>query len=185
VQQKSPDKLLSKSPDGLATTRLEYLPSLVSMLRLAILPFFAYAFFFGLTFVGRALFLLAIATDFADGYVAKKLGVTSKFGAYYDATVDAIFILTMFGVFFVAGCYPYWVLPLILFVYIQFTITSFTCKITYDPVGKYYGSLLYGAIGLTLLFSGKVFYDFVTVSIVFVTAASLFSRVAYYLWSFK
>jgi phosphatidylglycerophosphate synthase len=155
------------------------------MLRLAILPFFAYAFFFGLTFVGRALFLLAIATDFADGYVAKKLGVTSKFGAYYDATVDAIFILTMFGVFFVAGCYPYWVLSLILFVYIQFIITSFTCKITYDPVGKYYGSLLYGAIGLTLLFSGKVFYDFVTVSIVFVTAASLFSRVTYYLWSRK
>jgi CDP-diacylglycerol--glycerol-3-phosphate 3-phosphatidyltransferase/cardiolipin synthase len=151
------------------------------MLRIASVPFFACAFLFGLKSVGYAIFLFAISTDLADGYMAKRLGVTSDFGAYYDVTADTIFTTTMFAVFFIAGCYPFWIVPLIIIVYIQFMITSRTAKITYDPLGKYYGSLLYGAIGLTLLFSGRLFFDVVTVSIVGVTAASLVSRIAYFI----
>ena len=79
----------------------------------------------------------------------------TKFGAYFDATVDFIFIIGMFRIFVTAELYPYWVLPLMLFAFVQFMITSFLYKEIYDPIGKYYGSLLYGAIGLTLLFSGK------------------------------
>ena len=91
----------------------------------------------------------------------------------------------MFGVFSVSGCYPYWVLLLILFKYAQFAITSFSLEIIYDPVGKYYGSLLYGTIGLMLLFSGQAFYNFITLTLVAVSAASFFSRVAYCLYSKK
>jgi len=189
VQQRLQNKQLNKSLDTTANTkseaRLEYLPSLVSMLRLIILPFLVCSFLSGLTLLGYFLFLFAVLTDFADGYFAKKLQVTSSFGAYYDATVDALLIMTMFGVFFVSGCYPYWVLLLILFMYAQFVITSLILKITYDPIGKYYGSLLYGAIGLTLLFSGQAFYDFVTSTIVAVTAVSFFSRLSYGLHSGK
>ena len=189
MQQRLQKKQLNKSPDLKAKVKpeasLEYLPSFVSMLRLVILPFFIYSFLSGLTLLGYSLFLFAVISDFADGYFAKKLQVTSRFGAYYDATVDAVFIITMFGVFFVSGCYPYWVLLLILFMYAQFILTSFCLKITYDPVGKYYGSLLYGAIGLTLLFSGQAFYDFVTLAIVATTAVSVFSRLSYWLYSRK
>jgi phosphatidylglycerophosphate synthase len=185
VQQRLQKKQLNKSPDSKAKAKaeapLEYLPSLVSMLRLVILPFFIYSFLSGLTLLGCSLFLFAVISDFADGYFAKKLQVTSRFGAYYDATVDAVFIITMFGVFFVSGCYPYWVLLLILFMYAQFAMTSFSLEVIYDPVGKYYGSLLYGAIGLTLLFSGQAFYNFVTLTLVAVSAASFFSRLSYLL----
>jgi hypothetical protein len=69
--------------------------------------------------------------------------------------------------------------------YAQFAITSFSLEIIYDPVGKYYGSLLYGAIGLTLLFSGQAFYNFVTLTLVAVSAASFFSRLSYRLFSRK
>jgi phosphatidylglycerophosphate synthase len=189
VQQRLQKKQLNKSPDSKAKVKpeapLEYLPSLVSMLRLVILPFFVYSFLSGLTLLGYSLFLFAVISDFADGYFAKKLQVTSRFGAYYDATVDAVFILTMFGVFFVSGFYPYWVLLLIIFMYAQFAITSFSLGVIYDPVGKYYGSLLYGAIGLTLLFSGQAFYNFVTLTLVAVSAASFFSRLSYCLYSVK
>jgi hypothetical protein len=82
----------------------------------------------------------------------------------------------MFRIFVTAGLYPYWVLPLILFVYVQFLITSFRSKKIYDPIGKYYGSLLFGAIGLTLLFSGQLFYYIISAGIVAVTGASLISR---------
>lgn len=189
MQQRLQKKQLNKSPDLKAKVKpeasLEYLPSLVSMLRLVILPFFIYSFLSGLTLLGYSLFLFAVISDFADGYFAKKLQVTSRFGAYYDATVDAVFIITMFGVFFVSGYYPYWVLLLILFMYAQFAITSFSLEVIYDPVGKYYGSLLYGAIGLTLLFSGQAFYNFVTLTLVAVSAASFFSRLSYCLYSGK
>ena len=183
MQQRLQKKQLNKSPDSKAKAKpeapLEYLPSLVSMLRLVILPFFVYSFLSGLTLLGYSLFLFAVISDFADGYFAKKLQVTSSFGAYYDSTVDGVFIITMFGVFFLSGCYPYWVLLLILFMYAQFAMTSFSLEVIYDPVGKYYGSLLYGAIGLTLLFSGQAFYNFVTLTLVAVSAASFFSRLSY------
>lgn len=189
MQQRLQNKQLKRSLDAKVNTRpearVEYLPSLVSMLRLTVLPFFVFSFLSGLTLLGYFLFLFAVFTDLADGYFARKLQVASRFGAYYDATVDALFIITIFGVFFLSGCYPYWVLLLILFMYAQFVITSFCLGITYDPVGKYYGSLLYGAIGLTLLFSGQVFYDFVTFAIVAATAASFFSRLGYCLCSGK
>ena len=89
----------------------------------------------------------------------------TKFGAYFDATVDFIFIIGMFRIFVTAELYPYWVLPLILFAFLQFMITSSLKKEIYDPIGKYYGSLLYGAIGLTLLFSGQLFYNVITVRV--------------------
>lgn len=185
VRQKLPNKQLNKSDSSAETSKMEYLPSLVSILRIAIIPPLAYAFMFRLTLFAYALFLFAVGTDWADGYVARRIRATSEFGAYFDSAVDLIFILSMFGCFFVAGCYPYWLLPLILFVYLQFVVTSLTCKITYDPLGKYHGSLLYGVIGLTFLFSGKTFYDTIITGVVSVTFTSLLSRLAYCIWSSK
>jgi len=123
--------------------------------------------------------VLAIFSDFLDGRIARRMGVASKFGAYFDATVDFIFIICIFRVFVTIGLYPFWLLPLILFVYIQFLVTSFFFVKIYDPIGKYYGSLLFGAIGLTLLFSGQIFYNFITAGIVIVTALSLISRLVH------
>jgi len=183
-EEKAQLKLLhrqpNKSPKTATSQSFEYLPSLLSVLRLIILPFLVYAFIFDFTFAAYALFLLAIGTDFLDGYIARKMKVGTKFGAYFDATVDFIFIIGMFRIFVTAGLYPYWVLPLMLFAFVQFLITSFLYKKIYDPIGKYYGSLLYGAIGLTLLFSGQLFYYIITVSVVAVTAASLCSRLGYF-----
>lgn len=179
MQQKLRTSQLNKSLEANVKLRFEYLPSLISLIRLIILPFFAYSFLFGFTLLGYGLFLFVVITDFLDGYSARKLQVTSKFGAYYDAAVDMIFIISMFGVFYISGFYPYWVILLILFMFVQFELTAFFLKIIYDPVGKYYGSLLYGAIGLTLLFSGQLFYHFIIYAIVVVTALSLLSRIVY------
>jgi phosphatidylglycerophosphate synthase len=54
------------------------MPSLFSGLRIVVLPFLAYSFFVGLGFVASAIFLWVIGTDFADGYLARKLGTASK-----------------------------------------------------------------------------------------------------------
>jgi phosphatidylglycerophosphate synthase len=144
------------------------------------LPFLILSLEYGLILVGYGLFLFAIGTDFMDGYLAKKLRVATRSGAHLDATIDFLFILSLFLSFIAKGFYPEWLLFPVILVYVQFMVTSFLSKVVYDPVGKYYGSLLYGAIGLTLLFSGQLVYTIVPVGIIVATIASLLSRLLYF-----
>ena len=66
--------------------------------------------------------------------------------------------------------------------YLQFIITNLFFKQTiYDPIGKYYGSLLFGGIGLTLLFPFQLTYSVVSFGIVISTLTSLISRLTYFI----
>jgi phosphatidylglycerophosphate synthase len=128
------------------------------------------------------LFLFAVCTDVLDGYTAKKLEATSTLGAYFDAAADFLFVSCVFLVFVFEQLYPLWVLLLIVAVFVQFVLTNlFWKRAVYDLVGKYYGSLMFGGIGLTLLFPEQQVYSIVTVGVVVSTAASLFSRLASFL----
>ena len=127
-------------------------------------------------FYGAVLFLSLLCTDLMDGYLARKFDLSTKFGTYFDVTTDFIFVFCMFLIFNSKGFVPEWVLALITFVFAQFVITSVYSDKIYDPVGKYYGSLLYGAIGLRFILSGQFFYDIATVGITGFAAASILSR---------
>ena len=127
------------------------------------------------------LFLLAIASDLADGYVARRMKLNSRFGARFDVSVDFLFIGGMFLYFFLIDFYPVWTLLLIVFMLAQFIVTSKASRIMYDPIDKYYGSLLFGAIGLTLLFQEFLVRDFIVLCIVTFTAASLASRLLWFI----
>jgi phosphatidylglycerophosphate synthase len=160
------------------------IPWAITALRVAVLPFLILSFILGLTLVSYALFLFAILTDFLDGYYAKKFHISSKLGAYFDATADFLFVSVMLSVFVFEGFYPLWVLVLVVFVFVQFILTNIVSRqAVYDLVGKYYGSLMYGAVGLTLLFQKQLIY-IVSAGIVVSSVACLVSR-AYFLFSRK
>ncbi len=152
------------------------LPTFISSLRIAALPFFFY--FFNLGNVGACLGLLTFsaATDFLDGYLARKLKVTSRFGAYYDATIDFTLMIGIFAIFYVVGYYPIWLLVLIAVAFIQFLISSVFARKIYDPVGRYLGSALYIGIVLTLLWPTQTVFDFVQYAFVAFFLVSLASR---------
>ena len=152
---------------------------MVTAIRLSLIPLLAFLVYTGMLFYGATMFLLLLCSDFLDGYLARKLGLSSKFGTYFDATTDFILIFSMFSVFNSKGFVPYWILILIAFFFAQFVVTSLYWDKIYDPVGKYYGSLLYGVIGLRFIISGQFFYDIVTVAITGFTAASILARVFY------
>jgi phosphatidylglycerophosphate synthase len=152
---------------------------MVTAIRLSLIPLLAFLVYTGMLFYGAILFLLLLCSDFLDGYLARRLGLSSKFGTYFDATTDFILIFSMFLLFDSKDFVPYWVLILIAFFFAQFIITSMHWDKIYDPVGKYYGSLLYGAIGLRFIISGQFFYDIATVVITGFTAASIGARVLY------
>lgn len=64
-------------------------------------------------------------------------------------------------------------------VFAAFVLTSLNLTKIYDPVGKYYGSLLFGVIALRFFLSGQLFYDAVTISITAFAAASILSRATF------
>jgi phosphatidylglycerophosphate synthase len=157
------------------------LPSTVTAVRLGFIPLLAFLVSNGMLFYGAFLFLFLLFTDFLDGYLARKLGVSSKFGTYFDVAADFTLIFSMFLAFGSTGFYADWILIVIAVVFTEFMLTSqFSSKI-HDPVGKYYGSLLYGAIGLRFILSGQLFYDIVTLGVVVFSAASILSRTAFLL----
>ena len=154
----------------------------ITSLRLVTLPHLVYSYNHQISIMVYALFLCSIGTDLVDGYVARKLGSTSKFGAYLDVTVDFLFISGMYLAFIIKGIYSPWILLIIVFVFIQFILSNVYLKQTiYDPIGKYYGSLLMGGIGLTLVFSDQLVYNIVTFGIFISTLTSLISRLKYFL----
>ncbi|KON31802.1 hypothetical protein AC477_03825 [miscellaneous Crenarchaeota group-1 archaeon SG8-32-1] len=160
----------------------QQIPSVITSLRLIVLPHLVYSFNNQITLAAYALFLFSISTDFVDGYLARKMNLKSKTGAYLDISIDFLFISGMYLTFIVNGIYSPLIFLIIFFVFAQFIISNIILKKTvYDPVGKYYGSLLFAGIGLTLLFSNQMIYDFVTYGIVVVTLISLTSRITYFL----
>lgn len=169
------------------------IPNTITLLRLIALPHLIYSFNNLSMFVTFSLFLASITTDLIDGYVARKLSSTSKFGAYLDVIVDFIFITGMYLIFSFKEIYSPWLLLVIVFVFTQFVVSNIILKQTiYDPVGKYFGSILFGGIGVTILiseqlisnlvvFSDQLVYIMVTAFIVISALVSLLSRFIYLL----
>ena len=59
-------------------------------------------------------FIIGALTDWADGYLARKLGLVSNFGKLMDALTDKIFVLGLFLVLLVRDVLPAWALPFLL-----------------------------------------------------------------------
>jgi len=169
------------------------IPNAITLLRLIAIPHLIYSFNYLSMFVTFSIFLSAIISDLVDGYVARKISSTSKIGAYLDVIVDFIFITGMYFFFSFKGIYSPWLLLVIVFVFAQFIISNILLKQTiYDPIGKYFGSILFGGIGVTILiseqlisnlivFTDQIVYILVTVFIVISALASLLSRFTYLL----
>ncbi|MFZ7137030.1 MAG: CDP-alcohol phosphatidyltransferase family protein [archaeon] len=158
----------------------------ITSFRVVALPFLVYSVNQEIIALTYLLFLFAVFSDFLDGYVAKKFETASQLGSYFDVIADFVFVFVMFLVFVNKGLYPVWIVLLICLVFGQFILSSLYLKrTTYDPIGKYYGSLMYGGIGLTLLFSEQIVYSIVTLGIGVSTVISLATRAGYFMHSKK
>ncbi|MGZ7119585.1 MAG: CDP-alcohol phosphatidyltransferase family protein [Methanobacterium sp.] len=155
---------------------IKFLPSLITSLRILFIPLFLYVFFLNLNTISFLLFLSLSLTDVLDGYIARKMDTTSSIGAYFDTITDFILLFTAFSAFVIKGIYPYWILILIMFMFLQFILTSNIKMPVYDPVGKYFGAVLFGGALITLLFENTFLYDIITIFILIFAIISLLSR---------
>ncbi|HHB11737.1 MAG TPA: CDP-diacylglycerol--glycerol-3-phosphate 3-phosphatidyltransferase [Chromatiales bacterium] len=71
------------------------LPNALTLLRIVLIPLFVVVFYlpYAWAFPASALlFALAGATDWLDGYLARRLGQTSSFGAFLDPVADKLLV---------------------------------------------------------------------------------------------
>jgi cardiolipin synthase (CMP-forming) len=85
------------------------IPNLFTLLRLLCLPLFLYLLF-GQDDVAGAAWLLGLlgATDWVDGYLARRLGQVSEFGKKFDPTVDRLLLIVALVGIIVAEAAPVW-----------------------------------------------------------------------------
>jgi len=76
------------------------LPTWLTLFRVALLPVMVLVFYLpfrGHNIVAAIVFTLAGITDWLDGYLARRLGLTSKFGAFLDPVADKLMVaVTLF-----------------------------------------------------------------------------------------
>ena len=84
------------------------------------------------------------------------------------------------------GIYPFWVLLLMLFMFLQFLLSSmYIRELIYDPLGKYYGAFLMIMLFFTLIDIKHYLYHLIPLSILTYTLFSLATRALYLSKIFK
>ena len=70
-----------------------FLPNLLTLLRIALIPVFAYFLVRKEYAIALPIFAVAALTDFADGYLARRFRVASRLGAALDPVADKLNML--------------------------------------------------------------------------------------------
>jgi cardiolipin synthase (CMP-forming) len=94
------------------------IPCLLSILRIILTPIVVTAIFKEQWIYASSIFAVAAFTDFLDGFLARKFGSSSRFGAYLDVFADKILMVSSFAaICFVCGAsfIPFWFLYFLIF----------------------------------------------------------------------
>lgn len=154
-----------------------YVVQSITVIRILLAFAFLYFYFINLTILAISVFIVAGITDILDGWVARKLNECSDFGCYFDVSTDFFLVLIAFISFVIDGIYPYWVIIIICFVFLQFILTSKFKILIYDPVGKYWLVFLIIVSTITLIFPYNYVYFIMLTAIITYTIVSLTFRI--------
>jgi len=96
------------------------IPNLLTLTRLAALPFLIVAILGGRHGTALVIFLAASITDIVDGYLARRFEMGSPLGAYLDPIADKLFLVSTFVVYTMPSTptrihVPVWLLVMTIF----------------------------------------------------------------------
>ena len=92
------------------------LPNIITIFRMILIPIFIYVFHSDIEnslLWSGLIFLVAGISDVADGYIARKYNLTSKFGAILDPLADKLMSFTVLSTYTFVGLIPVWILILL------------------------------------------------------------------------
>jgi len=91
-----------------------HLPNLLTALRLAAAPALPALLMHGEYSMALGIFAFAGLSDAADGYLAKRFGMTTRFGRYLDPAADKLLMLAAFLTLSVMKVSPWWLAALVI-----------------------------------------------------------------------
>jgi cardiolipin synthase (CMP-forming) len=95
--------------ETVASNRYLTVPNAFTLVRLCCIPLFLYVLFGQDNRAGAAWLLGAIgATDWVDGWLARRLNQTSEFGKMFDPTADRLLFIVAISAIIVDGSAPLW-----------------------------------------------------------------------------
>jgi cardiolipin synthase len=93
---------------------LRQAPNILSTLRMIAAPIAAWLIYHGDDFAALCVFGFAGLSDAADGFLAKRFGLGSRFGAWLDPAADKLLMLASFVALTMVGAVPLWLTLLVI-----------------------------------------------------------------------
>ena len=90
------------------------LPNAITLMRIMLVPVFLSYVNLDWRVVALVIFCIAAATDFIDGYLARKMGQVSNFGKIMDPVADKLLVLAALVSFVAEGKMAVWVVITVL-----------------------------------------------------------------------
>jgi len=99
-------------------------PNAISLSRVLLVPIKIYSLLSDFPLITSVSFAIIVASDFVDGVLARKLGITNGYGTLIDHGADAIVVITLCALFAYLGVVT-WMLPIIIAAaFVQYALDS-------------------------------------------------------------
>ena len=142
--------------------KLKNMPNILSIIRLAMVPFFVWLFLTDRIVAAVVVFVSAGATDVIDGYIARKFNCTSTLGKILDPLADKCLQLSAFICLWLKDYIPVWMpviylikeLATVLGALFIFRKTKFVVKS--NIFGKLATVFVFAAVFVISLFGQKI-----------------------------
>lgn len=142
---------------------IEYnLPTNLTLLRIALIPLLAAVFYLPWQYSNLActlIFFMAGVTDWLDGYLARKMGKETQFGAFLDPVADKLMVAFILVLIVQRQASPYLAIPAAIIIGREITIASLRewmaeigkrAKVQVSVLGKWKTTAQMTAIGMLL-----------------------------------
>lgn len=109
VPERNPDGSLATTAAGIGGDRILTVPNVITLVRLLCIPVFLWLLF-GLEERAAAAILLGVlgATDWVDGYIARRFNQASNLGKQLDPIADRMLMLVGIVAIIIDGSVPLW-----------------------------------------------------------------------------
>ena len=126
----------------------------VTSIRLLLAPLLVWAVARHRVDLGAIVYLVAVATDLADGRIARHRGEVSALGGLFDHATDAFFVSMGLAAFAFRGATPSLLPPVIALAFIQYALDSRALAgrpLRTSPIGRSNGLAYYVLLGLLVV----------------------------------
>lgn len=107
---------------------MKNLANILTLTRLALLPFMVLLFFLPWEWAAwtcLALYLIGAATDWLDGWVARRYNQITEFGTFLDPITDKIFVVTLLLMLVASGRIEHvWVMNVVIIIVREFLVSG-------------------------------------------------------------